>query len=835
MDTWGKFVLVFLIVLAVTGVLIAIAWSIGVRSPIKVTAPPGFSTMGLGMRCIPESDTPIIEGLPTSFVPQKCGDGMICEKQEPTDTYGKCLKRIGAPCNGIAECESSAVSCKGVCSSTNGGLNQSCYSTPCASGFTCVDGTCKTSDIGACQYNVDCASQWCNTLLANPICYPKKPNGVACSGSIECLSSNCDTTVPSRGNFCQDPGVSTGDFGAACALNLTQLGTAKCYPNTSGSHPVPTICVPDGSGNPVYGVCAQLYPYWPDHKGISGDTGCSSILGCVVPSQCYDTIINGNYCVMPRTAGAFNTNSCGVGTTGLCIPGYTCNSSTELCDADVGLPAPSGSKVSICQWDNHISDASFTYIGKWNNLFSSSSMTLANSEFSGNEFRYGTSVRKVYLLSKSLSGSSSIIYMTPNAAAPGISSFTGTGQLQFVDVYGSSSYLRDFTFIINIPTIVSPLSSNFFQWPTGPSNSLQPYNWVTSLAIRRAKFVPSGDLMLHMEAAVTFVAMSGATGTVKTGYVNFTYIVSPPSIQTGSGSFMADVPSAAPLILTIDDMFFFPNVNPTLPASYAHVTYTNTTYTLYNHYQTLIFASPSNPLIRYEIDGRTIDNRTTSQYSSVFTYSYSNTTLNVYEFYMLVLNDGTLEGINSTIKGPSNIFNTLAFRGAGSPNASDNIPQMVLPYIRSKAIDALDESTYYNFVAYTASGGNPNEAKIGVFEYKSGTPGYKLVQDTFDYTYPPSSDQGGKILGTSPAMIRYAMSSSLGTTPSQPSFVYLSKYASTYAVNIVSSRSDRILPGYFNADTLVCFTHRFMDVDYPQYYISEFGWTPSATVFTTTQ
>ena len=772
--------------------------------------------MGLGMRCITDEDSQEIVGIPTEFIPQKCGSGLVCDRISPDQTYGKCLKKVGVPCNSVSECSFSSITCAGVCADVIGGINQTCVTstnTGCSANLTCIAGKCKFNANEVCEFNSDCASNWCDS----GICKTRLENGSPCASNDFCQSAYCDFTALIGGSFCQDQNVTTGTFGATCALDLDAPSTAKCYPDEVDTGIfVELSCVPIPGSGSIYGTCADLSVFWPENA-FNVDERCSTSLSCIPPTICYNTGSGGNFCVLPRDANNFLNNTCGAGTTGLCIPGYTCNGVN--CIPGPGLPSSGGLNNSICTWQGKLTTGGRTYIGRWNNNYTDTVVDLESKEFSAIEYLYNSSTRRLFMLTE-YSDISSIpmTYVDTNLGTT--RTFTTSTQIIMYDVYGSIKFKPNFAINIQID------NNQFLQVIGPPSTPPTTFEWVTNLSIRNAKFIPSGNILLQLEAEIQFI---GGSNGVTTGYVNFIYLVEATSIINASSQIvMQNPPDGTDISLLIDDMFDF-----TSPTIFDEIEYTqnSNTYKFFNYPEFYIFNSPTNFEGRFEYDGRAVDNSDLPNSLTGVLFTKILPTINV-----LLILDGTRTGVNGMVK--DNPINYSLEKSVSSSIKN------IIPFISSKSIDSANFDSFTTFTG-TSSYQKPNPISIFPISITSAIIIYSFngnpIPQILDYNgknfyYPPADQQGDQINNIPPVVVRYAVSGALGTTPSQLNFVYLARLQtdSSYYVRIVSSRSDRMLPGYFNDKTLVCYPYRYLNPILTEYQIPELGWTPTPTIFTST-
>lgn len=281
------YLLIFIIIFAI-GLVSLYFFRLSVRYQPKITPPAiqkASMVIGTGMVC---SDV------------LGCSPGLQCYN-------GRCLAPIGNKCNTLYDCVSTAKACNGVCVSTNdaGELGSRCPQNSigyCNANYDCLQATsttykclipdneygCKISD--DCSFNYRCISNKC---------VPSKNPGEACTSNAECGGEDrCN------GGYCEPPSIQPGNLGAYCYGTGRENETALCGNNLT--------CNISQDFSPV-----NYVGYCVNSSSISPIGGrCNINLGCISPGFCSNGI-----CVMPS-----DTNNCGVGTSGFCIPGYQCDS-----------------------------------------------------------------------------------------------------------------------------------------------------------------------------------------------------------------------------------------------------------------------------------------------------------------------------------------------------------------------------------------------------------------------------------------------------------------------------------------------------------------------------
>jgi hypothetical protein len=149
-----------------------------------------------------------------------CEPGLVCDASRAV-----CVNLPGASCYNYAQCPSGGF-CSGVCAaqgSTYGGAQQYC---PCFRGYVCVPPglqgptlICLGLGGAGCRANADCLSDVCEGF---GICSSGYPPGGPCVAPLDCGSGNC-----SQG-YCQPPGVTTGQQGAACIYDVSDYSGPLC-------------------------------------------------------------------------------------------------------------------------------------------------------------------------------------------------------------------------------------------------------------------------------------------------------------------------------------------------------------------------------------------------------------------------------------------------------------------------------------------------------------------------------------------------------------------------------------------------------------------------------
>jgi hypothetical protein len=277
-----------------------------------------------------------------------CKDGLTCFKYTGFEEYGQCLVNLGEPCTTLLECQPAAKMCSLVCSTrASGDLNQPCgQDLECSSNLVCIKeginpiGLCKKSLGSQCERNNQCF----NNLCFEGECQPINDNGQICLSNVNCLSGNCSN------GYCQTSGVITGQRYALC--------------NYSGGGGVPQCTEPN------YCVSTQYYPSslssrrrmrreelsfsvlspnptcQPSQQLPNIIQSCSSTNSCKPPLMCWN-----NQCILPRTVDHLLTNSCGVGTTGICSNGYQCVTGEDpQCLPENDNPSNEGIR-NLVQWN----------------------------------------------------------------------------------------------------------------------------------------------------------------------------------------------------------------------------------------------------------------------------------------------------------------------------------------------------------------------------------------------------------------------------------------------------------------------------------------------------
>jgi hypothetical protein len=337
-------VLIVVICILVVVVIMSITWNDTLKTPTVIPIPPGYDKSDLGLRCIMDTDSPpsVLSSIPEEFIPQKCKDGLQCQKYNSTDTYGVCLRELNTACKVLTECVSEANYCSGVCSLTSaGGINQVCSSTnkSCIAGkTTCVyepqssSGLCKS--ISTCSVDDDCASNFCN----DGICKIKQVNGNVCGSNIDCESNVCMSQDGTH-KYCQaSSDIIKGGIDYTCMIYGSNSNGPRCDSSITGCAYTSIL-----SG---YGTCQLTSHKWPSNL-------CDENNACIEPTIC----LNGK-CSFPSI-----TNSCDAkNTTTICTTGYTCNSG--ICESStIGVPSSSGS-MGISKWLNGSGVGNWVNVGK---------------------------------------------------------------------------------------------------------------------------------------------------------------------------------------------------------------------------------------------------------------------------------------------------------------------------------------------------------------------------------------------------------------------------------------------------------------------------------------
>ena len=339
-EGWTIFVIVIMVITVIVSTVIILSWSKTVKTQIKVPEIQGYLNSEFGLRCTPNDINPtVLSALPKDFIPPHCAEGYDCVKFSNQDPWGFCYKQLDRlKCSSLSECVFEAKYCSRVCSLTrSGGIGQYCNPDSTCNGPNLIcdfDNVCRYIQGEECSIDDQCYQSVCKNLPGETIrrCISKREDGEPCQINEQCFDgSYCD----SKG-FCQPEGIISKELNAKCQLFME---------NAPGCNPS-LVCSFDYSNPYVpFGQCLPLPLQW-DTKPCGG---------CIPPSICF----NGK-CVLPRSPELYLTNSCGIQTSGQCIPNYNCQSS--FCVPSIpGLPTLTGN-LGIVLW---IPDESGSTIGQW--------------------------------------------------------------------------------------------------------------------------------------------------------------------------------------------------------------------------------------------------------------------------------------------------------------------------------------------------------------------------------------------------------------------------------------------------------------------------------------
>ncbi len=267
---------------------------------------------------------PMKEGeLLSSCASDTCTGGLICD---PTEFV--CKLPIGATCTNGAMCVSGTY-CSGKCTNLpNGLLDQPC---PCNNGLLCVPqssglNVCKGATGYSCTSGSQCASSFCSP---SGVCVGGFPNSHRCSANSDCFSNNCSF------GFCQNPGITTGQAGSACAGSCVSFIGSTCA-STPGS---PLTCACSQPNTP--GICSRATQgiNSPCQQGTNcvnqlvctnntanacmvGNANCS----CIFPYNNPNTHLIDTQCItgmspIAGVSGCFNDSGLGCSIGGQCVNG----------------------------------------------------------------------------------------------------------------------------------------------------------------------------------------------------------------------------------------------------------------------------------------------------------------------------------------------------------------------------------------------------------------------------------------------------------------------------------------------------------------------------------
>jgi uncharacterized protein YjeT (DUF2065 family) len=244
-----------------------------------------------------------------------------------------CKQGAGSLCRNYSDCLTGYY-CSGVCvTGPFGQLSQNC---PCTAGLTCAADpsrigalVCKVPTGATCNVNGDCAADRC----VQGLCVAPGPTGATCSSDVSCQSGFCD-----RYGICQNPGITSGQLGAACLrFQPTPPAGLGCGP---GLQCFTTGNTPSGAGATA-GVCV----------GATSGYGqiCTAQSLCVDPLLCIN-INNGAQCAFGPTSIcecnlSINPNNCT--TAQACAENFVCNGAT--CLAGPGQACFAAAPYQICQ------------------------------------------------------------------------------------------------------------------------------------------------------------------------------------------------------------------------------------------------------------------------------------------------------------------------------------------------------------------------------------------------------------------------------------------------------------------------------------------------------
>lgn len=267
-----------------------------------------------------------------------CNQGLSCDGSSYV-----CRLGTGLLCSDSTDCIT-GLFCSGRCATgPTGSLNSFC---PCNSGYICTPQTngyniCKGSGGTRCDFDQDCASNFCD----GGICSSGFPNAHPCSSNNQCSSLNCSN------KFCQEPGIITGNRGAACA------GICVGYTGAICNNGLACECI---NGTGVYGSCVT------STQGIlstcSNLSFCTSDLICINSSSTACNGQSGCFCAFPYNDP--NTQVTGSS----CINGMSPNN--NFCYNNSGLGCDSGSQCinSLCSGSSVLALYQFTDINIQNVL-----------------------------------------------------------------------------------------------------------------------------------------------------------------------------------------------------------------------------------------------------------------------------------------------------------------------------------------------------------------------------------------------------------------------------------------------------------------------------------
>lgn len=355
---------IFIVIIFIIFLVIAITWSIILKTPTIDATPSQLTFAGYSSRCLlPKNNlTSDLNFLPAHYPPSPCAEGLTCVQNSESTEYGICKVSTGELCTSVIQCVPGTVLCNGIClSSYAGGLNQE---GPCIQSNLIEDsnGICKLiEDSPGCHFDADCLDSKCNYKDGILTCIKPRLSGSICTKNYQCNSNNCSF------GYCQPDQIKTGEIGALCNI-YQNCSTGNCQPTCNSG----LSCYKDLAINGAYnfegflesvggatdfGVCTDNVYVWPENQ-------CSSSSGCIAPSVCWNGV-----CIFPRTIDKFSPNSCvstatqnSLITTGKCINGYYCDGINCIPKVGENVPYKNlNNKYSLFQWDHN-------GIGEWKSL-----------------------------------------------------------------------------------------------------------------------------------------------------------------------------------------------------------------------------------------------------------------------------------------------------------------------------------------------------------------------------------------------------------------------------------------------------------------------------------
>jgi hypothetical protein len=283
-----------------------------------------------GVVC-PRTCQPLGVALDVCRFDDDCASGLYCRPSATTPGTGQCA----APGSGADSCD---------------------VNTRCATGFTCLQGSCQLLPVSgtSCLSGRCDESSYCVEALDGGVCVARKSAGATCSDSTQCgatlvcasagglcvpkvvksAGTACDVlqqcgtgltcvgATTSHTGLCQSP----ADAGAGCAVSTDCRNELACRRTDGGSQ-----CGPRGSTGDECATSRDCRPEAVCHEGICVDLpplGSS----CAVTKQCWwgaclDTLDGGAVCADPQGPGATCTSD-GACASGRCVLGLCLASCT---------------------------------------------------------------------------------------------------------------------------------------------------------------------------------------------------------------------------------------------------------------------------------------------------------------------------------------------------------------------------------------------------------------------------------------------------------------------------------------------------------------------------